>query len=232
MSRGANPASASESKSESESKSITWLGGCKQRERKETNRNERRTNERKQKPISILEAWQQTTFSRWVAPLHLFWLPAPERERQGEKQAGQHLSRGFNALADNALAMEDLRYDSQIYWLLQCGTLARAARGPISHSSPSSSPSTSPSHFHAPLLLLLLLIPFLLLLLLLPTCSYVNLLCRFALISSVLVHWTLTVALWTAVAGQSTLLWHQQVVQKWKENTILTLDKQSKHGIG
>lgn len=160
-------APALESKSKSESKSITWLGESalqsteaatrQQREtveRKETNRNETRKTkyekyERKQKPISILEAWQQTTFSRWD-PLDLFWLPEPEREGERERETGQHLSRGFIALEDiahGALAMEeDLRYDSQIYWLLQCGTLARAARGPISHPSlqlPSSSPCAS-----------------------------------------------------------------------------------------
>lgn len=197
MSRGGNPALASESKSESESKSITWLGGCKQRE-KERNETKWKTNERK-KTKTNFDSWSVTTNDIFQvgrpSPLVLITCDRGrkgKREREREKQAGQHLSRGFNALA-----MEDLRYDSQIYWLLQCGTLARAARGPISHSSPS---PTSPLYLHAPLLLLLLLI-FLLLSLLLPTCSYVNLLCRFALISSVLVHWTLTVALWTAVAG-------------------------------
>lgn len=194
MSRGGNPALASESKSESESKSITWLGGCKQREM-ERNESNWKTNERK-KTKTNFDSWSVTTNDIFQvgrpSPLVLITCDRGrkgKREREREKQAGQHLSRGFNALADNALAMEDLRYDSQIYWLLQCGTLARAARGLISHSTPSF--PTSPLHLHAPLLLLLLLIPFLLLLLL-PTCSYVNLLCRFALISSVLVHWTLS----------------------------------------
>lgn len=65
---------------------------------------------------------------------------------------------------DKILDMEelDLRYDRQIYWLLQCGTLECAASGPISHRDPTQiqSPSPRPS----------LSLPSFKL----PTCSYVN----------------------------------------------------------
>lgn len=137
MSRGGNPASASESKSESESKSITWLGvgngGCKQRE-KERNESKWKTNERK-KTKTNFDSWSVTTNDIFQvgrpSPLVLITC---SREGEAGREAGwaASLERGFNALADNALAMEDLRYDNQIYWLLQCGTLARAARAPIS----------------------------------------------------------------------------------------------------